>query len=181
MLTYRIDASDECAPIIREIMRNLEGEETENAEIALIEKGFTVPEKGLFLVFTKDNLADLIRFLYRLNDVKQVPHILIGRKHETFEPLKLEDILYFRSSGNSLFAHTERQAYEMKQKLFEMEKLIACNNFIRVNKSNIINVLKIKEIIPWFGGRILLRLISSEERIEVSRNYVKDFKQFLDM
>jgi DNA-binding LytR/AlgR family response regulator len=62
-----------------------------------------------------------------------------------------------------------------------MEKLIACNNFIRVNKSNIINVLKIKEIIPWFGGRILLRFISSEERIEVSRNYVKDFKQFLDM
>lgn len=181
MLTYRIDASAESAPIIREVMRNLEGEETENAEISLIENGSPVPEKGLSLVFAKDNLAELIRFLNRLNSVKQVPHILIGRKHETFEPLRLEDILFFRSAGNNLFAHTERQAYEMKQKLFEMEKLISCDNFIRVNKSNIINVLKIKEIIPWFGGRILLRLIASDERIEVSRNYVKDFKQFLDM
>jgi DNA-binding LytR/AlgR family response regulator len=181
MLTYRIDSSAENAKIIREIMLNIEGEETEDAELSLIEKGFPVSEKGLSLVFSKDNLAELIRFLYKLYGVKQVPHIIIGRKHETFEPLKLEDILFFRSSGNSLFAHTEHHAYEMKQKLFEMEKLISCDNFIRVNKSNIINVLKIKEIIPWFGGRLLLRFISSDERIEVSRNYVKDFKQFLDM
>lgn len=69
----------------------------------------------------------------------------------------------------------------MKHRLFEMEKLIACENFVRVNKSNIVNVLKIREIIPWFGGRILLRFTESDERIEVSRNYVKDFKQFLNM
>ena len=80
-----------------------------------------------------------------------------------------------------MYAYTEQKAYEMKQKLFEMEKLLAYRNFIRVNKSNIVNIMKIKELIPWFGGKILLRLYNTEERIEVSRNYIKDFKQFLDM
>lgn len=69
----------------------------------------------------------------------------------------------------------------MKQKLFEMEKIISRKNFIRVDKSYIVNILAIKEIIPWFGGRLLLRFNGSEERIEVSRNCVQDFKQFLGM
>ena len=70
MLTYRIDSSAENAKIIREIMLNIEGEETEDAELSLIEKGFPVSEKGLSLVFSKDNLAELIRFLYKLYGVK---------------------------------------------------------------------------------------------------------------
>jgi len=59
--------------------------------------------------------------------------------------------------------------------------MISRNNFIRVNKSYIVNILMVKEIIPWFGGRLLLKFSGSEEKIEVSRNYVKDFKQFLGM
>ncbi|HKL86729.1 MAG TPA: LytTR family DNA-binding domain-containing protein [Treponemataceae bacterium] len=181
MLTYRLLASDEMTLIIREIMRNLGNEENEKAELTLVENGYELPTSGIYMGFAKENVADLIRLLYKFNESKQTPDFIIGRKHETFEPLQLDDILFFRSSGNTLFAHTEKQAYEMKHKLFEMEKLISCSNFIRVNKSNIVNILKIKEIIPWFGGRILLRFNDSEERIEVSRNYAKDFKQFLDM
>ncbi len=181
MITYRISASSETTGLLREIMRAIEAEESESAELTLVERGFPEPDDAFFLSFSASNLAPLIRFLNGLNPSRRGPQFLIGRKHETFEPLLLSDILFFRSAGNALFAHTERQAYEIKYKLFEMEKLIACQSFFRVNKSNIVNVLKIREIIPWFGGRILLRFAGSEERIEVSRNYVRDFKQFLNM
>lgn len=181
MLTYKVIGTDETTTLIKEILRNLDTEETKEAEITLVEHGFQLPDNRLSLVFQKESLSELIRFLNKLSPSKQNPQFLIGRKHETFEPLLLSDILFFRSAGNVLFAHTERQAYEVKHKLYEMEKLIACESFIRVNKSNIVNVLRIREIIPWFGGRLLLRLSGSEERIEVSRNYVKDFKLFLDM
>ncbi len=181
MLTYRVIGTEETATLIREILRNLDTEESDDAEIVLVSHGFEVPNNGLSLVFQNESLSDLIRFLNKLSASKQTPQLLIGRKHETFEPLLLSDILFFRSAGNALFAHTVRQAYELKHKLYEMEKLIICESFIRVNKSNIVNVLKIREIVPWFGGRLLLRLNGSDERIEVSRNYVKGFKLFLDM
>lgn len=181
MFMYRISASPETKALIKELMNTIKAEEAEPAEVHLVEKGLPIPENSLCLVFDAEHLGDLLRFINKIAPNRQSPPFLIGRKHETFQPLLLSDILFFRSCGNILYAHTEQQAYEIKHKLFEMEKLIACENFIRVNKSNIINVLKIKEIIPWFGGRILLRFTASEERIEVSRNYVKDFKQFLNM
>ncbi|MCK9169339.1 MAG: LytTR family transcriptional regulator [Treponema sp.] len=181
MLRYKIVASEEKRFEIQDAMHNLDTVESDFPDLTIVERGYPVPESGFSLLFSPDEMHDLIRLLYDLSGLKWVPPVLIGKKHETYEPLKLEDIIYFRSSGNSLYACTEQKAYEMKQKLFEMEKLLAYKNFIRVNKSNIVNIMKIKEIIPWFGGKILLRLYDTEERIEVTRNYVKDFKQFLDM
>lgn len=181
MLTFKVIGTDETVTLIREVLRGMKAEEAEIADLVLVEKGSPAPETGVYLSFDTDHLADLLRFLNTISPARQNPPFLIGRKHETFEPLLLADIIFFRACGNTLFAHTAKQAYEMKHRLFEMEKLIACENFVRVNKSNIVNVLKIREIIPWFGGRILLRFTESVERIEVSRNYVKDFKQFLNM
>lgn len=181
MLTFKVTGSEKTVSLVREVLRGMKAEEADPPDLLLVEKGTPTPESGVYLTFDTDNLSDLLRFLNTVAPVRQNPPFLIGRKHETFEPILLANILFFRSAGNTLFAHTAKQAYEMKHRLFEMEKLIACENFVRVNKSNIVNVLKIREIIPWFGGRILLRFTESDERIEVSRNYVKDFKQFLNM
>jgi DNA-binding LytR/AlgR family response regulator len=181
MLRYKIIASEETRTQIQDAMHSLDNLESNFPDLTIVERGCPVPETGFSLLFSADEMHDLIRLLYDLNGLKWVPPVFIGKKNETYEPLKPEDIIYFRASGNSLYAYTEQKAYEMKQKLFEMEKLLAYRNFIRVNKSNIVNIMKIKEIIPWFGGKILLRLYNTEERIEVSRNYIKDFKQFLDM
>jgi len=181
MQGFRIIASDAQKELLRQLLRSANCQEEENSEYVLVESGLPLPEKGLALVFRNEDIASLLRFLNDLAGKQGESAVLIGRKHETFEPIKPEDILFFKSDGNNMYAHTEKQAYEMKQKLFEIEKMISRNNFFRVNKSYVVNILKVKEIIPWFGGRLLLRFALSEERIEVSRNYVKDFKQFLGM
>ncbi|MBN2510154.1 MAG: LytTR family transcriptional regulator [Spirochaetales bacterium] len=181
MLSYKVSGSKETIALVSQLLRNLKTQETDPADLVLVEKGSPVPETGVYLIFDMEHLSDLLRILNKISSPRQSLPFLVGRKHETFEPLLLADILFFRACGNTLFAHTAKQAYEMKYRLFEMEKLITCENFIRVNKSNIVNVLRIREIIPWFGGRILLRFTDSDERVEVSRNYVKDFKQFLNM
>lgn len=181
MYDFKIIASKKQSELLREIICNANCREEDDADIVLVESGHPIPVNGFAIVFNPDDVVQLIRFINEITGQRKGPQVLIGRKHETFEPLRLEDILFFKAAGNNLFAHTAAKTYEMKQKLYEMEKLISKDNFIRVNRSNIVNILKIKEIIPWFGGRILLRFTGSEERIEVSRNYVKDFKQFLDM
>jgi len=181
MQCFRLIASESQRELLRQILRGCSCLEDDNAAIALVECGYTLPEKGLSIVFNHEDITPLLRLLNDLSGKQSESLVLIGRKHETFEPIKPEDILFFKADGNTLFAHTEKQPYEMKQRLFEIEKMISHNNFIRVNKSYIVNILKVKEIIPWFGGRLLLRFCGNEERIEVSRNYVKEFKQFLGM
>jgi len=181
MQGFKIIASDGQKELLRQLLRSANCQEDDNSDYVLVESGLQVPPKGLSLVFRNEDIASLLRLLNDLSGKQVESAVLIGRKHETFEPIKPEDILFFKADGNNMYAHTGKQAYEMKQKLFEIEKMISRNNFIRINKSYIVNILKVKEIIPWFGGRLLLKFSGSEEKIEVSRNYVKDFKQFLGM
>ena len=69
----------------------------------------------------------------------------------------------------------------MKEKLYELEGKLPRSQFIRVSKSYIVNIGNVKEIIPWFGGRLILRFTSGNKEVEVSRSQVKSFKEFLGM
>ena len=50
--------------------------------------------------------------------------------------------------------------------------------FVRVNKSMIVNMLKVDKIVPWIGSRFVLDL-KSGDKIEVTRTYFADFKRRL--
>lgn len=182
MRNYRIIASKGQTELIREILRGLSaGAVEEEADYTIVESGHKAPDSGVSIVFHPDEIQTLIRLLNDLAGKNSAPDVLVGRKHETYEPLKPEQILFFRADGNTLFAHTEKQSFEMKHKLFEIERMFPGGCFIRVNKSYIVNILKVREIIPWFGGRLLLKISGSDEHIEVSRTYVRDFKDYLGM
>jgi DNA-binding LytR/AlgR family response regulator len=181
MPDFRIDAGDKTKGLLRELLKASGCGENDGADIVLTESGRPLPDKGLAVVFRTDDLAPLVRFLQTFTARPEGMPVLIGRKHQTWEPLKIEEILFFKAEGDSLFANTARQPYEMRQKLYELAGLLPPGRFIRVNKSYVVNILQVREIVPWFGGRLLLRITGSEERIEVSRHYLPDFKQFLGM
>ena len=70
--------------------------------------------------------------------------------------------------------------YRIKDKLYQLEEELAAEGFIRINKSEIVNILHIREIVPWFNGRLLLKLDNKRE-VEVSRSYAGNFKDFLGL
>lgn len=181
MPEFRINAGKKMEHLVRELLNSAGCAENDTAEVTLTEAGRPLPETGLVVVFQPDDLTPLIRFLHLFSPRPERRSVLVGRKHQTWEPLRPEEILFLKAEGDFLFAHTARQPYELKQKLYEMEDLLSRERFIRVNKSYIVNIQNVKEIIPWFGGRLLLKISGSEERIEVSRHYLPGFKRFLGM
>ena len=176
-----VKADEKTKSAVIELMKVYNWKFNPAADLVLVQKGLSVPEKGLAILFSPDDLSSLIKFLSEVSAENRGTAVLAGRKHNTFEPVRVEDILFFKADGNYVFCHTGSSVFEIKQKLYEIEKMFFSNNFIRVNKSFIVNILKVKEIIPWFGGRLLLKIPESSERIEVSRNFVKGFKDYLGM
>jgi DNA-binding LytR/AlgR family response regulator len=181
MHDFRICASPETAELLRELFKSCAATESEDADIVFVEAGQPIPENGISVVFHASNVVNLVKVLNALCGKPDEIQILAGRKHQTWEPLRPENILFFRADGNIVYAITEKQSYEMKQKLFEIEKIMPADRFIRVSKSYIVNILAVQEIIPWFGSRLLLKIRNNPEHIEVSRNYVRYFKSFLGM
>jgi two-component system LytT family response regulator len=73
------------------------------------------------------------------------------------------DIDWIQAEGNYARLHVARRVYDMRETLHAlMEKLDPCE-FIRIHRSTIVNVRRIREVQPWFHGRHIVLLHSGEE------------------
>lgn len=96
---------------------------------------------------------------------------------EQFE-VPVTDIYYIESVDDIVFLYCKNKVYETKQKLYEIASQIEKQQFFRVSKSCIVNLMKVKSIKPALNGRYIAHIISGEEII-ISRKYVPDLKKKL--
>ncbi len=155
-----------------------------DSNIVLLERGlsYSETEAELIIDFPPDRIDFLKTFLSGIcENYTRESSFLTGSRNNTYRIIPVKDILFFRADGNYVYAVTAEYVYEIKYRLYELEEKFRHGNFIRTGKSYIVNIMKVREIIPWFGSRLLLRIKDSDHRIEVSRNYIKSFKQYLEM
>ena len=88
------------------------------------------------------------------------------------------DVCYIESVDGKTFLYTKEQVYETPYRIYELESLLKAKHFLRVSKSMLLNLMKIRSIQPAFNGRFSAVLQSGEEVI-ISRNYVRDLKAAL--
>lgn len=88
------------------------------------------------------------------------------------------DIYYFESVDKKVFAYCSQNVYEVKEKLYQVEELSEILPFMRISKSMIINLDKIRHISPMFGGRFEA-LLDNDEKVIISRQYVPILKDKL--
>ncbi|MBQ8781047.1 MAG: LytTR family transcriptional regulator DNA-binding domain-containing protein [Oscillospiraceae bacterium] len=94
--------------------------------------------------------------------------------------LSPKDIYYFESVDNKVFACCEKSVYEVRLKLYEIEKMYERSDFMRISKSMIADVSKISRIIPSFNSR-MEAVMKNGEKVIISRQYVSDLKKKLEL
>ena len=155
---------------------------SDEGSITLVERGESLPDSGLCLLFDEDCLPQLLQFLKRSqkNEPSPSSDFIPCRDDERIVLIKSAEIEFVSADGDSVACNLrDGRTLEVKKKLYELESVLFERGFFRVNKSTLVNVLEIKDISPWFGGRLLLRLKNGRDEIEVSRKYVADFKEYL--
>lgn len=88
------------------------------------------------------------------------------------------DIFYIEAVDNKTFIYTQSKVFETRQKLYELEAVLREKRFLRISKSTLINLMKIKAIKPALNGRFTALLYSGEETV-ISRKYVPELKKAL--
>ena len=94
----------------------------------------------------------------------------------SFIPLK--DIYYFESVDNKTFFYTKDEVFEIKSRLYELEEKLSNTTFVRISRSVIANLRKLKSIKRTKGAR-LEALLANGEKVIVSRQYVNGIKNKL--
>ena len=119
-----------------------------------------------------DQVREIVTF------VKSRQGQLTGVMEDKQYEIPVVDVHYIEAVDNKVFIYSSKQVYETRQKLYELEEILREKYFIRVSKSLLLNLMKVKAIKPTLNGRFLAILQSGEEII-ISRKYVPDLKEAL--
>ena len=108
--------------------------------------------------------------LLRVMDLK-----LTGTKDNQTYILDVAKILYIDTVDKKTFFYTKTEVYETTLKLYELEERLSINDFMRANKSCIINFNQIQSIKADLDGKLLVTM-NNGEKLFISRQYASNFK-----
>lgn len=123
-------------------------------------------------------VSDDADFIISENQINiETKEFLMGRFEEKYEVLTFDTICYIEAFGKEVTAHVKQKTYILKEKLYILESMLYEKGFIRVNKSQIINIKHIEEINPWFGQKYIVKM-NDDVYIDVNRTYYKYFREY---
>ena len=131
-------------------------------------------EKEQIIIKCRQMTPELLRVLTLL----KVKGSLIAYDRNEIYRVKPTSIYYIEVVDNKTFLYCKDKVYESRQKLYELEESLANSDFLRVSKSVILNLSKIKSLSPALNGRFEA-MLDNGERVIISRQYVGDLKKRL--
>jgi two-component system response regulator LytT len=125
--------------------------------------------------------ADLERVLQMLNDRQDRREQLAIRVSDRFLLVQAEEIVYASVEDDVITVETNSLSGTSNYRtLDELQAHLDPAVFWRVHRSHLVNINKIKEIVPWFSRNVLLRMRDGKgTEIPVSRSQTKRLRDYL--
>ena len=120
---------------------------------------------------TSEEVVSLLQMLKKRSTGK----IILYKEEEQYI-VDANEIVFIEVCDNKVFAYTKADAYEVKQKLYEIKALLSAQTFAQINKSVIVNINCVKSIQAEFSGNYRIKLKNHKESLTISRKYFKEFK-----
>ena len=128
----------------------------------------------------------IIRAPRLTEDLAQLQQMILDRKMATLTFYKdrseyfvnVSEILFFETDGEKIYGHTREDAYEVRQKLYELEEILPIT-FCRISKSTIVNAKQIYSIEKSFSGTSTVNFYQTHKQVHVSRHYYQLLKERL--
>lgn len=84
--------------------------------------------------------------------------------------LKVDEIDWIEAAGNYVKLHTGREAHMIRETMNGIEGKLDPDKFLRIHRSTVVNIDRIKELHPMFSGDYAVILRNGTE-LALSRNY----------
>lgn len=110
--------------------------------------------------------------------VRSVEQTILCKKDEEECSVPVGDIYYIESVDKKTFVYCEKEVYMCSLRLYEIEKMVEKAGFVRVSKSTILNIERLKGVKTLVNSR-LEAILSNGERVCVTRKYLKDIREAL--
>jgi len=128
------------------------------------------PDEGFArrLVPLMETLASQGRYLARL----------AVRAGERIRVLEVDEIDWISVERERVFVHAGDESFRVRRTLAELESRLDPSHFFRAHRATIVNLSRVREIVPWFKGSHRLRLTTGAE-VELSRAQARALRRIL--
>ena len=111
----------------------------------------------------------LVSLLENLKAKKYLERIVVKTSGRVFF-IKTEEIDWIEAAGNYLKLHVGRDAHLIRETMQSIEAKLDPEKFFRIHRSTLVQIDRIKELHPLFGGDYAVILRNGTE-LNLSRNY----------
>jgi two-component system response regulator LytT len=127
-----------------------------------------------------DQLAQLVRAMAGRPDRREQVAIKAG---ETFTLVRADEIIYASLVDESITIVTGSVSGTSNDRtLDELQARLDPEVFWRVHRSHLVNINRIKEIVPWFSRNYILRMKDAKStEIPVSRSQTRRLREYLKL
>lgn len=112
------------------------------------------------------------------NQPPEKPERLLVKKIGKEFILRIEDIDWIEAAGNYMNLHVKNRVYPLRETMGQLEIKLNPAQFVRIHRSSIVNLDRIKEILPLDSGDFQITLIT-EQQLKLSRRYREKVKNVL--
>jgi two-component system LytT family response regulator len=100
----------------------------------------------------------------------EYPARLLVKKGERMVLVPVERVDWLEAEGNYVRLHAGTERHLVRATMNGMEKLLDPRRFLRIHRSTIVNLDRVREVKPWFAGDCIVLLEDGKE-LRLSRRY----------
>jgi two-component system, LytTR family, response regulator len=122
------------------------------------ERALTRAKRRMAGELKHDQVRRILSSMERLAAVRTYPDRLAIPKNGRVQFIATKDVDWIEADGNYVCLHVGKRRYEFRETLAALEEKLNPSEFLRIHRSTIVNIYRIKEIQAWFHGyhRVLL-------------------------
>ena len=93
--------------------------------------------------------------------------------------VRTADIDWCEAAGNYVRMHVGHQEHLVRDTMGHLESQLDGQQFMRIHRSTIVNVERIREFQPWFQGDWIL-VLADGTRLQSGKSYRKRIRELMD-
>jgi two-component system LytT family response regulator len=122
--------------------------------------------------------GQVLELLQQLNTKRETLDRFVIKKNGRVLLIASEEIDWIEAQGNYVLLHAGREKHILRETMKRIEKRLDPNTFLRIHRSTIVNINRIKELQTHFNGEHLVILKTGNE-LTLSRRYREKLSQKL--
>lgn len=111
----------------------------------------------------------ILQLLEELKGPQYIERLVVKAEGRIFL-LDVDDIRYIQAEGNYVAVHNGQKQYLLRETISGLEARLDPKKFLRVHRSAIVKIDKIRELQPWFHGEFRI-ILDGGKQLMLSRNY----------